>query len=269
VPEAHVNGIRLYYDERGSGPPILCIHGAGTSAQLWVEAVEKLAQLGRAIAYDRRGYGRSERPEPGERVNVAEHAHDAAALLDALDATPAVVVARSYRGEVATDLALRYPDRVRALVLLEAAPVELLPFSAEWTRGFRDRLGEVAAESGEDAIGEELIRELEGEGAWDSLPDEVRRVFTHNGPAVLADLKGEWLNADAAALAAIEQPALLIAATDSPPEFREPNEAMADALPNARSALVAGGHLIDPAAAEVLAFIEEVPRAASESTAPQ
>lgn len=258
MPEVHVNGIRLYYYERGSGAPILCIHGAGTSAQLWGDAVEKLARLGRAISYDRRGYGRSERPQPGEHVNVAEHADDVAALLDALQATPAVVIARSYGGEVATALALRFPDRVRALILLEAAPVELLPLSAEWTRGFRDRLRGVAAKSGEEAIGEELIGELAGEGAWDSLPDDVRRVFTHNGPAVLADLQGDWLTADAAALAAIEQPVMLVAATDSPPQFREPNEAMADALPNARSALVGGGHLIDPAAPEVLAFIEEV-----------
>ena len=72
-------------------------------------------------------------------------------------------------------------------------------------------------------------------------------------------LEGEWwLQADAAALATIQQPALLIAAADSPPEFREPIEALARALPNARTALVAGGHLIDPAAAEVTAFIEEV-----------
>ena len=50
---------------------------------------------------------------------------------------------------------------------------------------------------------------------------------------------------------------LLVAATDSPPEFREVSEAMADALPNARTALVGGGHLIDPAAPDVVAFIQE------------
>jgi pimeloyl-ACP methyl ester carboxylesterase len=79
-----------------------------------------------------------------------------------------------------------------------------------------------------------------------------------NGAAALADLEGEWLNTDAAALAAITQPVLLVAATDSPPEFREPNDVMAAALPDAPTAIVNGGHLIDPAAREVLAFVEEV-----------
>jgi esterase len=50
---------------------------------------------------------------------VAEQADDAAGLLDALAALPAVVIGRSYGGAVAIDLALRNPDRVRALVLLE------------------------------------------------------------------------------------------------------------------------------------------------------
>jgi esterase len=253
-----VNGVRLHYDERGEGAPILCVHGAGSSAQLWADAVGKLARLGRAIAYDRRGYGRSERPEPCDRIDVAEHADDAAALLDSLGASPAVVIARSYGGEVATDLTLRYPEHVRALALLEAAPVELLPAATEWTRALRDRLCKVAAQAGMDAVGESLIGEVLGEGAWDSLPDDVRRIFTQNGPAALADLNGEWLNADAAALAALHQPVLLLAASDSPPEFREPNDVMTDALPNARSAVVGGGHLIDPADPVVLAFVEEV-----------
>ena len=84
-------------------------------------------------------------------------------------------------------------------------------------------------------------------------------MLTGNGAAILAELESEWwLQADAAALGTIQQPALLVAAADSPPEFHEPIEALAQALPHARTALVGGGHLIDPAAPEVIAFIEEV-----------
>ena len=212
MPEAHVNGIRLYYEEHGEGAPIACIHGGGSSALMWADAVEELVRLGRVIAYDRRGCTRSERPEPYERTTVAEQADDAAALLEALAAAPAVVIGRSYGGAVAIDLALRYPDRVRALVLLEGDALGLSPTGLEWTKAIRNRLRDVAAQDGVDAVYGALIGDVLGEGAWDSFPDEVRRVLT----------------------------------------------AMARVLPNARTALVGGGHLIDPAGPEVLAFIEGV-----------
>lgn len=253
-----VNGIRLHQEERGEGTPILGIHGCGGSAVFWERAMGELARLGRAISYDRRGNGRSERPAPYERVSVAQHADDAAALLEALGAAPAVVIGRSYGGEVATDLALRYPERVRALVLLEGVPVLLHPGAEAYTRALADRLRAVAAASGSGAVGEALVAEVAGAGAWESLPEELRRVLTENGPAILAELNGEWLRVDARAIATIHQPVLLVGAAGSHPALRDPNDAMATALPHARTVVLGGGHLIDPAAPEVLAFVREV-----------
>jgi len=246
----------LYYEEHGSGAPILCIHGAGSSTLLWADAIEKLAGLGRVIAYDRRGCSRSDRPEPYERTSVAEHADDAAALLAALDATPAIVIGRSYGGTVGMDLALRYPDRVRALAALESdAPRELAPNTAAWLDAVRDRM------EGAQTPGEVLIDEVFEPGAWGAIPDELRQVLTDNGPALLAELRGEWwLQADAAALAGLEQPVLLVTASDSRPELREPAEALAAALPNATLVRVGGGHLIDPAGPEVLDFVATAAR---------
>jgi hypothetical protein len=93
----------------------------------------------------------------------------------------------------------------------------------------------VADRDGRDAVGEALIDEIFGEGVWPQLPEPVRRILSENGPAILAELGGEWwLDADGAALAGIQQPALLVGAADSRPELRQPTDARAKAMPRPR-----------------------------------
>src|SRR2546425_5290983 len=100
MTQVHVNGVRLYREEHGHGAPILCIHGTSSSAMVWrPAAIEELSALRRVILYDRRGCTRGERPDPYE-TSVAQHAEDAATLLLALDAVPAVGIGRSYGGEM-------------------------------------------------------------------------------------------------------------------------------------------------------------------------
>jgi esterase len=100
VPEVRANGVSLYYEVYGTGEAIVGLHGAGSSAAFWSDAARELATRGRTIVYDRRGHFRSERPEP-YITNVHEQADDAAALIDALAAAPAIVIGRSYGGAVA------------------------------------------------------------------------------------------------------------------------------------------------------------------------
>jgi len=257
MSEARVNDVRLYYETRGHGDPILCIHGTSSSAMVWrPAAIEELSTLGRVILYDRRGCTRSERPDPYE-TSVVQHAEDAAALLMALDATPAIVVGRSYGGEVAIELALRHPDRVRALVLLEAASLTLDDEAMAWAEELR-MVVEKAAARDVSAVAETFLRRVLGDAQWESFPDPLRRMFVDNSPAILAEFRGPWLEATAADLARIGVPTLLVAGEESPPAFRRVTERMADAIPNSQSTLVGGGHFIDPGEPDVLKFVGEV-----------
>lgn len=255
MPDVTVNGVRLYYEERGSGTPIVGIHGGGSSAVFWEDAAERLARLGRAIVYDRRGSWRSERPEPYERTSVREHAEDALALLRALDAEPAVLVGRSYGGTIALELALRQPESVLGIALLEAGPMGLSNEYDAWFDALAATLEEAVAERGLEVAGEVVLREVFG--AWEELPAIWREVFTANGQALLEEIRGGERLSDDLELRELAVPALVVTADASPDPIQRGSEALARAIPRARSVRVGGDHAIDPAGPEVLAFVSE------------
>lgn len=251
MPHVSVNGVALYYDERGGGTPILGLHGAGSSAVFWEDAAERLSELGRVIIYDRRGSNRSERPVPYETTSVQEHADDALALIRALDAEPAILVGRSYGGTIALDVALREPDSALGVVLLEAGPMGLAPEYDTWFESLHARCEHAET----DAIGETVIREVFG--AWEELPSQWREVFTTNGPALLAELRGgERIDNDR--LSTLAVPTLVVTAEGSPDPIRRASEALADALPHAQHTQVGGDHAIDPGGPDVSRFVAEI-----------
>jgi pimeloyl-ACP methyl ester carboxylesterase len=141
-------GVALAYAEHGSGPAVLLVHGMADRAVGWEEAEAALGPEVRAIAYDRRGYGDSGAPEPYERTTVEEQAEDAAALLRAVDAAPAVVCGRDLGALVCLDLCKRHPALVRAAVVLDAPVLQFSALAAETMAAERAALEQALRDGG-------------------------------------------------------------------------------------------------------------------------
>jgi 3-oxoadipate enol-lactonase len=107
--------IDVYYEQHGSGDPLLLIMGLAADSTAWLFQVPEFARHYRTIVFDNRGVGRS--AKPAGPYTIHEMADDAAGLLDALDVRRAHVVGVSMGGMIAQELALRHPERVRGLVL--------------------------------------------------------------------------------------------------------------------------------------------------------
>jgi pimeloyl-ACP methyl ester carboxylesterase len=130
-PVVEAAGVPLSYEERGSGPSVLLVHGMAQDARSWAETADALAGRARAIVYDRRGYGVSGAPEPYERTTVHEQAEDAAVLLRNLDAAPALICGRDLGALVALDLVKRRRDLVSAAVVVDPPLYAFVPAATE------------------------------------------------------------------------------------------------------------------------------------------
>lgn len=122
-----VGGLQVHYKETGQGEPaLLLLHGFGASTFSWREVMEPLGQGRRVIAFDRPGFGLTSRPLPGEWVGRNPYSTEAQVdltmgLMDALGVRQVVLVGNSAGGTVALMAALAHPQRVQALVLVDAA----------------------------------------------------------------------------------------------------------------------------------------------------
>ena len=111
------DGTRLYYEEAGSGTPILFIHEFAGDHRSWEPQLRFFARYFRCIAYAARGFAPSDIPQDGERYSQAIARDDAVAVLDHLKIDRAHIVGMSMGGFAALHVGISYPARARALVI--------------------------------------------------------------------------------------------------------------------------------------------------------
>ena len=143
---AAVDGVQLEYEVRGSGEPVVLIH-AGVCADWFAPLLREPALTGRhrVLSYHRAGYGRS--GQVAGPLGIERQAAQCAALMRHVGMDSAHIVGHSSSGNMALQLALAEPERVRSLILLETAllAVPSGPYAAQAMARYRagDRAGAV------------------------------------------------------------------------------------------------------------------------------
>jgi pimeloyl-ACP methyl ester carboxylesterase len=121
MPKATLSsGLRVHYQQVGEGPDLVMVHGLTGNLAVWhLRIVPELADRFRILTYDLRGHGHSDAPPSG--YGLDSMAGDLAELLDALEIERPLIAGHSYGADIALYHALLNPDRVAAVVAIEAA----------------------------------------------------------------------------------------------------------------------------------------------------
>lgn len=115
MSKANINGLDIHYEVQGEGPAIVCVHGLGSTSNVWHAQRTTLCKQFRVIVYDRSGSGRSQPARDG--YSIEAWTEELAGLLDHLVVPSAVVVGHSLGSMIAQRFAAKYAVRTRALVL--------------------------------------------------------------------------------------------------------------------------------------------------------
>ena len=156
-------GPQLHYAEsgQGNGDPLLFLHGWTDSWFTFSRVLPLLPTDVRALAFDQRGYGESDRPD--STYSIPELAADVAAFLDALEIERATLVGHSFGSFVARQAAIANPDRFNALVLIGTGFAATNPVLQDLQKSLRDL---------PDPIPESFAREFQASTAYRPLPPD-------------------------------------------------------------------------------------------------
>ena len=232
---AKVDGVRVRYQDQGTGPAVVLLHGFASSLETWVGVTPALSARHRVISLDLKGFGWTDRPE-GDYSPEAQ-AHLVFALLDQLGVGRAAVVAHSWGASVALAMTLSQPERVTRLALYDAwVYEEQLPTTFVWARA--DLVGEALfswfyAERPDDKI---ALAFYDEDNLTEELVEQVELALERPGTtaAALAAVRGQRFEEMEARYGTVKQPVLLLWGREDRVTPLRIGERLSVELPNAR-----------------------------------
>jgi pimeloyl-ACP methyl ester carboxylesterase len=226
---ARLSTVDLAYVDRGTGPPILLVHGFPLDHAMWSAQIDTLAGSYRVIAPDLRGFGQSTLGDADSHVGVSmeRYADDLAELLDLLAvANPVVLAGFSMGGYIVWQFVRKHPVRLRALIQCDTRAAA----DSDEARAGRLKMAENVADWGSGRVFEMMAPKLFAPRTFETKPDvveAVRKVIENTTPAAIAAAqRGMAARPDVSSLLpTINLPTLLIGGAEdaiSPPnEMRE------------------------------------------------
>ncbi|HEX7760509.1 MAG TPA: alpha/beta fold hydrolase [Caulobacteraceae bacterium] len=116
------DGVDIYYEVHGEGPPLLLTHGYSATSQMWRGQVAPFSKAYTLITWDMRGHGQSDYPTDQKAYSEKATVADMAAILDAVGAKTAIIGGLSLGGYMSLAFHLAHPDRTRALLIIDTGP---------------------------------------------------------------------------------------------------------------------------------------------------
>ena len=267
------NGLRMHYVEEGTGDPVLLLHGEPSWAFLYRKMIRPLARVGRIVAPDYFGFGRSDKPTRIEDYSYDFHYESIERLVAELDLREATVVVQDWGGPIGLRLAVDHPYRVARLVILNTGIGAGSAPSQEWLR-FREFLRRV----GSELIPGQLVRISSVTQLADDVVDGYNAPFptpeSKAGVLAFPELVPTELEHPSAAkmlevrdaMERWEKPTLVLFSDSDPIFTPEAAERLAARIPGAGPAeIIAGaGHFLqeekgEEIAERVVRFLEQSP----------
>ena len=233
MPTLDRAGVRIHYEDQGSGPVLFLTHGYSATLAMWNGQARALKDRFRVIRWDMRGHGQTDSPADPAAYSHAATVADMAAVLDACGVESAVVGGLSLGGYMSLEFYLAHPERVRALVLCDTGP------------GYKKD----DARAGWNRYAEGFAQKFDEQGLAALGPSAEVRIAQHRDARGLAHAaRGILIQRDARvmeALPSIRVPTLLVVGADDKP-FLTGMQYMADKIPGAEHVVIeSAGHAVN------------------------